>query len=339
MKRLKMILYSLLLTAIVSFPIFAAEAIDVDREVNLTLNYQDKERALSGAKFSLYQIAQADAFGTLTVTEAFEPFSVDIDGKQEEDWGKLALTLESYVLRDKLTPLDEGKTDDIGMLYFPTAEEKLSPGLYLVLGTRYKKYSNIYDTAPFLVMLPEQDLEKNEWVYGITASPKYTVDRDSGGSGSSGGSDKPSTPGKPDGAKPDDITCRVVKVWDDAEVEDYRPEEIWVELLQDGELYDTVALSEENNWRYEWNELSNESRWTVAEEELENYRMSLEQNGNTFVMTNTPTQEFLAYAVPLSHRLAGLPQTGLLWWPIPVFLLIGVTLIMLGLIRRRGEQR
>ena len=88
----------------------AAGSIDLTRKPTLTLTYRDGKTALSGAKFSIYRVADADETGELTVRSEFDEFDLDIRGKNDRRWREMAQTLESYVLRRELTPADSGKT-------------------------------------------------------------------------------------------------------------------------------------------------------------------------------------------------------------------------------------
>ena len=173
----------------------AAGSIDLTRKPTLTLTYRDGKTALSGAKFSIYRVADADETGELTVRSEFDELDLDIRGKNDRRWREMAQTLESYVLRRELTPADSGKTDKTGMLTFPTQGKTLAAGLYLVIGERHTQGGNDYDAEPFFVLLPTQDLENNEWVYDVSANVKFGK-----------------TPVPDDG---DTVTRKVLKVWDD----------------------------------------------------------------------------------------------------------------------------
>ena len=135
----------------------AAGSIDLTRKPTLTLTYRDGKTALSGAKFSIYRVADADETGELTVRSEFDEFDLDIRGKNDRRWREMAQTLESYVLRRELTPADSGKTDKTGMLTFPTQGKTLAAGLYLVIGERHTQGGTDYDAEPFFVLLPTQD--------------------------------------------------------------------------------------------------------------------------------------------------------------------------------------
>lgn len=358
-RRLGTLLLGLLmLLALLPAPAQAAGRIDLDRAVSLTLTYRDGQTGLSGAPFALHLVATVDAYGTLTKTAAFGAFQVDIRGKDDEAWRALASTLEGYVLRDGLTPLDTVQTDRTGMARFPSGGKTLTPGLYLVVGQRHTQGGRYYDPAPFLVLLPSLDREANDWIYDVTANVKYESRTDT---------DRPSR-----------ITRKVLKVWKDEGHEAARPQEVVVQLLRDGEVYDTVTLNAANDWRYTWSSLSDRYQWTVVEKTApEGYTVTVTREGTTFVVTNTypetpppdepdqpptppgppdepdqpptppdqpdqpgtpdqpstPSQP----GTPSTPDRPTLPQTGQLWWPVPVLLCAGLALVIAGLLRRRGE--
>ena len=305
----------------------AAGSIDLTRKPTLTLTYRDGKTALSGAKFSIYRVADADETGELTVRSEFDEFDLDIRGKNDRRWREMAQTLESYVLRRELTPADSGKTDKTGMLTFPTQGKTLAAGLYLVIGERRTQGGNDYDAEPFFVLLPTQDLENNEWVYDVSANVKFGK-----------------TPVPDDG---DTVTRKVLKVWDDDGAEDSRPQEITVELLRNGKVYDTVKLSEKNNWRYTWLDLDADARWSVTEKTVSGYTVSITREGITFVVTNTKKPERTDTpdtpvkpsnpSKPSSPTKPTLPQTGAVWWHVEALALSGLVFLILGALDRKTE--
>lgn len=302
----------------------AAGSIDLTRKPTLTLTYRDGKTALSGAKFSIYRVADADETGELTVRSEFDEFDLDIRGKNDRRWREMAQTLESYVLRRELTPADSGKTDKTGMLTFPTQGKTLAAGLYLVIGERHTQGGNDYDAEPFFVLLPTQDLENNEWVYDVSANVKFGK-----------------TPVPDDG---DTVTRKVLKVWDDDGAEDSRPQEITVELLRNGKVYDTVKLSEKNNWRYTWLDLDADARWSVTEKTVSGYTVSITREGITFVVTNTKKPDRtdtpdtpVKPSNPSSPAKPTLPQTGAVWWHVEALALSGLVFLILGALDRKTE--
>lgn len=320
MKKTCRCILALMLMVLVMLPIsaYAAGSIDPARDVELTLLYQDKDTPLAGAKFSVYQVATVDESGELTVTETFKDFNVDIQGKDDAAWKELASTLEGYILRDGIQAADSGTTDQAGTLAFPTQGKKLAQGLYLVLGQRHTQDGYYYDTSPFMVMLPSQDTEANEWVYEVSVTPKQDASKIP---------DEPTT-----------ITRKVLKVWNDAGSEGARPQEVVVDLLKDGKVYDTVTLNAQNNWRHTWSELDESSTWTVAERELSNYKVTVTQEGTTFVVTNTYSSDVpVTPDEPTPDKK--LPQTGVLWWPVPVLACAGLAFLVIGALGAKKKKR
>ena len=87
-------------------------------------------------------------------------------------------------------------------------------------------------------------------------------------------------------------TVTAMKVWKDDGQESDRPESITVELLQNGKAINTKKLDKSNNWRYTWTGLSWGSTYTVNEISLsDKYTVSTDQEGNTWVITNTHTTD------------------------------------------------
>ena len=318
-KKIKYLFWSVLMMALL-LPVRASAAgsIDLNRDVRLTISYQDGKTPLADTTFYLYLVAEVDAYGELTPVDTFRQYPVDIRGKNDDAWRALASTLEGYVLRDQIIPTDSQKTDEKGMLTFPSPQKKLKPGLYLVIGQRHTEGKLIYDAAPFMVLLPGLDEEANDWVYDVTASVKFDSE-----------------------PVPDTVTRKALKVWKDEGHEKERPKEITVQLLKDGKVYKTAVLNEENNWRITWDQLDGSCKWTVTEKNPTNYTVTVTQEGITFVVTNSygkPGSTTPGTSTTDKTPSGKLPQTGQLWWPVPVLLSVGLLLLVIGLIRRRGDR-
>lgn len=305
-----------LLAALLLFPVqaLAAGSIDTEQKVQLTISYKNGETALFGAQFDVYKVAAVDVNGELTAIAPFDQFNVVIRGRDDEAWKALATTLEGYVLRDAIAPTASGKTDLQGQLTFPELEQ----GLYLVLGHRHTQNGRIYDAAPSMVLLPAQDVQTNEWLYVVTVEPKHDSEPE---------------------PNHKTITRKVLKVWKDQGNAKSRPQEIVVQLLREGKVYDTVNLNASNNWRYTWESLDDKYTWTVVEEKVPDYTVTVTQEGVTFVVTNTYTEKTPDDPVPpATPDEPALPQTGQLWWPVPMLLAGGLLFVVLGLLRHKGTK-
>jgi hypothetical protein len=117
-----------------------------------------------------------------------------------------------------------------------------------------------------LVALPGLDAD-GDWQYQISAAAK------------------PET--IPPSAPDEYISYKILKLWKGDEGLEERPNNIEVEIFCDGNLVETVILSEENHWSYSWRAKDDGANWTVVERNIpEGYTMTLEERGTDFVLTN-----------------------------------------------------
>lgn len=287
---------------------WGAGVIETDREAGLTLICRQEERAVTGVTFSLYRAADVDPYGAYTPAGDFRDYPVLLDGQTAEDWRLLAQTLAGYVRRDGLTPQASGTSDENGQVRF----DGLRPGLYLVLAEPVTENGEIFTAEPFLAALPELDADSNTWNYQVQAAPKFTVEP----------------------VPPEPVARQVVKIWDDGS-SSARPSSVTVQLLKNGAVYDTVTLSEENSWRHSWTDLpavedGQPVDWQVTELTPEGYTVTVSREGETFLVTNTGHG-------PQTPDEPTLPQTGSLWWPVPLLAACGVICLAVGARRRRHD--
>ena len=296
-KVLGCLLASLLLAALLPTAAMARGVINTTEPVSLTI--QDACRGL--------------AYGESALTGDFQDDPVTLKQPDQAGWRVLAATLDGYAARDQRKPLATRETDADGQLTF----SGLEAGMYLVTWQKHTTGGYTYTPVPFLVSLPGLDGEDN-WVYDVTADPKY---------------DREKVPVQPGAVI---VDRKVLKVWEDDGAEDARPESITVQLLQNGKVYDTVTLSGKNRWSYAWDGLSKDDTWQVVEADVpEEYTVTVSREGITFVVTNTLTEEIPDEPVPQGPAL---PQTGVLWWPVPLLACAGMALFLAGWARRRSEE-
>ncbi len=372
----------------------AAPYIDTEAEVSLSIIHVEAGVPIAGEEFRLYKIAAVDKFGNFTAVSPFDSYPVSLHGENVDEWRGIAGALDGYALRDDIEPVATGTTDANGKLTF-SANEKMLPGLYLVGATAHIQDNFKYISDPFCVTLPTSDEADTELIYNVTAKPKFSsrVTIDITGSY---------------------ITRRVLKKWDDEGNEENRPAYITVQLLRDGEIFDTERLNKDNNWSYTWTDLDSNFQWAVIEEESENYNVTVSLNGITFLITNkyalppgdepttgveettapegstapevstdfeestapevsTDSEESTApevstgseestasedsttsddTTVPEEGSVTApgdeptltpedeekIPNTGQLWWPVPMLVACGLFSITLGLLKRRGDE-
>lgn len=299
----------------------AAGEVETDRKGKLTLEYISDGTPLSGAQFSLYRVGDITSSASCTLSGDFASYPVSLKDLDSTGWNTAANTLSVYITADKINAFQTEKTDSQGQIVF----DNLLTGLYLLKAGNVIIGTNTYRSAPFLVSLPALD-EKGSWNYAVTAWPKtVSVTPDSSKTSNGGGGDSQK--------------LTVVKVWNDEGYREQRPSDIEVALLRDGEVYRTVTLSSSNYWRHTWSGLSTRYSWEVVEDAVPDaYSVTYTSEDSVYTITNTVLTEILDGEVPLSGLnvpdsripLAGLPQTGLLWWPVPFLLLGGMLLFGFG---------
>ncbi len=311
-KTVPVLLALLLLATLLPMQAYAAGPIDTDADASLTVTYRYGSTVLPGVQFDAYRVADVSFDTQFTLTGDFRDYPVSVDGLDAAGWNELAVTLKGYVQADSLTAFATGTTDENGTLRFSG-----KPGLYLIIGKGIVLGEYSYTCAPFIACLPDMDTENNAWNYDVTANPKAARDKDF------------------DPTEDTAITRKVLKVWEDHGYTDEIPQEIEVTLFCDGEVYDTVSLSKENNWRYTWDTLERGHDWTLTEETVEGYTVKITQEGQTFVVTNT-NRKAPATSTPTSG--GKLPQTGVLWWPVPILLMLGLVFVGIGLYDRKRKE-
>ena len=279
-------------------PTFAAQ------NAGLTIHYAQNGDPLVNAPFSLYLVAWEGADGQLIVAEDFAKYNINITNDPSK-WPALASTLAAYAAFGQIHPVRQGRTDYEGLLRF----SGLSHGIYLVVGNLHRQNGFAYTAEPALISLSGKHLDifpKAEWV------------PDGGGDGF------------------DEETIKVLKVWDDGNAED-RPQTITVHLLQDGQICDTIELHSDNRWSHVWNNLPAGHEYTVVEDLVGGYTVSIRRQGITFVVTNTTTKEPPIPDQP-EDRPDAIPETGQPWAYVLMLAAAGLLFLVIGLSIRRGEN-
>lgn len=119
----------------------------------------------------------------------------------------------------------------------------------------------------------------------------------------------------------------VLKVWK-KDNKKSRPKSIEVCLLRsDGIVVDRVVLNSDNQWSTTWNNLSTLYTYSVMETSVPSgYKESCTREKDTIVLTNTGN-----FTDKVKDKKDDeLPNSGQLWWPVPVLLFVGLVLFGLG---------
>lgn len=303
MKRFLSVLFCAFVIASFAFPVSAAETGSV------TVEFRHGNEPVTGASFEIYKAAEWNG-SKYSLTAPFNGYSVNLsDNPTSEEWKAAASTLSAYAARDNIQPLMVGATDISGRLKF----ENLSEGLYLLLGTPTQIGDLLFLPQPMLVSVPYETADGVK-DYDVVTEPKYETEK----------------------ITDEKIIRRALKIWNDKGNENERPQEITVQLLCDGKIYDEQVLNANNNWNYTWENLDPAHNWQLTEKEvLKDYTVRITQEGITFTVTNTNDNP-----PPPSSSEPKLPQTGLLWWPVPILASIGAVTLFIGiflLFRKKGE--
>lgn len=355
-KRRKLNIAALLLVFIIlvlgmPLKVSARGLIDLSVPGDLSLTYRCEEYegstqavAISGADISIYKVADISANGEFTLVDTYSNINnfpvTDLNKiKSQDTWKEISSSIGGYIYQNGVAPTATLTTDDNGLVHFTGIEL----GLYFVGNVTRQVGDCIYSFSSFLISVPGLD-ENDEWV-----NPVYNVV----------GLVKCSRT-----YLPHEVTYELLKTWDDAGYESYRPTSITVIIYCDGSMFSEVTLGVDNNWRYTWN-YEEGHEWTFAEVINSSlpYTNSLTSSGNTYRLTNsykpttpdtpdtpdtpgTPEEpglpslpEVLGAIRDLPEVLGArrLPQTGQLWWPIPILVIVGAILIVKG-IRKSKEN-
>lgn len=297
--------------------VHAAGRIEPWKTANLTVNFKPEETAAKDTEFRLYHVADVSATGVFKATLKFAKYNLSFPDATQNAWRDMTLLLQGNINADKIEADYTAKVDENGAALF----EKLPVGLYLVVGDVFHANDKYYTPQPFMICLPSLDANDN-WIYDVTAEVKYES--------------------RPDGL----IDMEILKVWKD---DDYsgRPKEIQIEVYEGNTLYKTITLNADNNWRCQLTDLEPGSLWSVKEKDVpDGYKVVVEHQTGRIVITNTldlpdtpdTPDEPENPQTPTTPEKSEITQTGVLWWPVPMLTAVGLVFILLGYLRRRGNE-
>lgn len=284
----------------------AMEPVSPEKPCSLTLSYTCNGITFENLPVKLYRVASVSADVQYTPASSFQTSGLEFNGIQTAgEWNVIRSSLEAHILSAGIAPDFESATDADGQACF----SDLMPGLYLVAAVHTEQEGWHYSFQSALIALPGLD-ESGLWRYDIAAAPKPEI--------------LPPT-------EPDELQFQVLKLWKDEGHENSRPESIEVEIFRNGENYETVTLSQENNWAYRWTAPADGAQWMVVERNIpEGYTVTVESRSTTFILTNS---------IP-NDPTPGEPQTGdstNILSAVVLLNLSGMGLILLGMFRKRLE--
>lgn len=291
----------------------------------LTITCQNDDIILSNMEWNIYRVADIIAQNQYSLSGNFKSYSVNLNNLTTSEMQTAASTLETYSKIDQIVPWQSGITDDDGVVVF----DGLDMGLYLISGKSVTINDTFYMPSPSLVVIDNTEEDGVAWRYDVNAVPKLKV--------------------LPASMRIYDFSCLAKKVWTD-DNDEIRPDSVTVLLMKDGVEIDSAVLNNENNWQHEWHYLSSEFEWSVIEKEVpENYTVTYSQiETNTkdevehdieWTINNTYSVSETSQAVTTAQTQTetkvttqppSLPQTGQLWWPVPVLSAGGLIIFSTG---------
>lgn len=286
----------------------AAEPISPETECSLTLSYRCDGVGFSNISVELYRIADVSADAQYSLTSSFLPSGLVVNGIQSAgEWDVIRSTLEAHIIANAIKADNMAATDQTGQAHFDT----LKPGLYLLAAEQatQEKLQCFFGSA--LIALPGLGTD-GRWQYQMAVSPKPEV----------------LPPITPD----EEIQYKILKLWKDKHHQSKRPDSIDVEIFRNGESFETVLLSETNNWSYAWSAPVDGAVWKVVERNIpKGYSVTVEECATSFVLTNTWNPE--KDDVPEDT-----PKTGdtshILFYIVTVYV-SGIGLILMGIAGKR----
>lgn len=334
-KRITSLFLICLMIFATSVSVSAAEKIDTGRLCELTVVFKDKGRSIAGEELSAYKIADISNKGGFTVDTKYSRYISDPQSVFGKGIGirTVATTLEGIIAAGHIQPDAKAVTDENGRAHF----ENMPVGSYLITGKVYNEGTLYLYPSSFIINLPEVDFD-GSYKYSVESDLKYDryiVDAYS------------------------EIVVNVAKVWSDSARNNHDDDSVEIEVYGDGVLYTTLTLNKGNNWKARLDGLDINVKWTVFEANgPDGYVAQVDFDNNSFVVRNTPNQ-----GIPprddetttpgdtttgpntntnTNTKKGKLPQTGLLWWPVPLMVFAGAIMIIIGLsvkIRRRKNEK
>lgn len=305
------------------------ETIQADELPDITIKAEHAEHVpIPNVTFNLYRIATVTDKGKLLYQDSYQSLHLNTEPIQEDTIQSMTNTLSTYIDAQKIAPIQRKMTDNQGMLTFVLNDYPESGAVYLVKSEVVAiSTTQRLSFQPLLVQIP---YPSSQSLHPIFAPKPITLQNEA-----------------------QKINLSTIKVWkDDASS---RPTSVKVGLYHNGNKQDEQILNNQNNWRYTWKNLENDGKWQVIEEEIPSqYSVSIAQNQQTFVITNTQiptsiTPSTLTNTTPTNYSsnrystarlpITGLPKTGVLWWPVSVFAILGAITLALGVMMRKSRLK
>lgn len=239
----------------------------------------------------------------------------------------------AYMLKHELEPVASLQTDEQGSVVFSDLED----GKYLLVGGACQVGDQIYLTSKSLLEIPGKNADGTLGGQ-ITVYPKSELQEN------------------------EPIQYQVLVIWDDENYEHQRPDSVTVYLYRNCQIQDPITISKDDNWRYSWIEQDPQAEWGAVQNDLDGYTIDYDEVTRTFVIRNILTDSDPtdpadptdpsdpsdpsspsdpsdpSETKPTEPDGPKLPQTGQLWWPVPVLAILGIVFLLIGWLRQKESQ-
>lgn len=251
--------------------------------------------------------AQSNAITVQHVRDGLPIAGAQFQLYQVSSGNKTAQDAYAEVLRSQKTPLATGQTNSQGNLRF----QGLADGTYLLTGTPFQMQEELCEPEMILVTLPAKDVNGNP-ANIVILRPKFEI-RDA----------------------QKEMQYKVIVLWEEVpgDKNKVHPESAEVFLYRNGSVAQSMVLGTTENWQYTWTETDPSAIWAALETVPKGYTVRYERQGNTLIIINTP--------IVKNHQNTTedkLPQTGQLWWPVPILAMSGFVLLLVGWLRRKESR-
>ncbi|MBR4831788.1 MAG: Cna B-type domain-containing protein [Butyrivibrio sp.] len=355
MKKVKIFFSRIVVAVLVFMTVFgfrsmdadARSTIDLSRKGSLSVTYKYGDIFFDGVQSHIYKIGSVTEEGRFSLYPEFEVRSpikdlntISNPATAQNQWDKVRDAISPYVVAGSPT---ESAVSTKGLAVY----NNLELGLYLVYTDNLDRDDCTYVFQSFIVSIPQLN-DEDEWIYdgvkyiaeATSKCEKYT----------------------------NDIELEIHKRWKDEGYENIRPTSISVTIRRNGAEFKTVTLNSGNGWSYTWRDVPG-CVWEFEEKVDGDYTGTIDKtiarDGTMVIYTltngynppNTPPPpppppnnppggppggppdtppsfpDVLGAVRNLPAVLGArrLPQTGQLWWPLPILLIVGIFFIIKGI--------
>lgn len=275
-------------------------------DYKIMINAVYDEEILENTSFYLHYLSEENADGVYHLPQRYPHDLIDLNHTDTSEMHHIADTLTGYVIRDQIQADQKGHTDDSGKLLF----DDLDSGLYLLYADTLKKDDTSYQCQTMLVHVSEKSENMNDNMV-LEVMPKFNKDIETDGV----------------------MDKSVVKVWDDEGFKQLRPKSVEIQLICNDKIYDTITLSEENNWRHTWNNLSKKDEWHITEVVPEKYKVTIDDEKQVVNVINS----YVGKNEKENIKDKSIPRTGISYDAVRRWMILAITFAFMACIWKRDK--